>query len=288
MLELVWATIFEPILNALHLEPKTLSDLAKRNEVKCKWSLRWWWQFELSTIFVFGSDWLKLKVILVHDVTPNSSKLHFPDHSEQSEGFMAGFAGFPSPSLLYYDPGLILTCWHIGQGWRLWCFLVLWLCLVPPYAKCRVCEDMQVARCLCNFPPAPFERQAWCNNNNKPVLLLKSNSAWPEFQRFFAWPKDPCYLAWARVRTAQMIWPLAQLTGWSSGSVTLHSSPGLREQVGGVLGMLWRIRILRDVLFFVNCSESGVCVYVYVCCLDVWVLLMSTWCDSLIVWWVDL
>lgn len=56
----------------------------------------------------------------------------------------------------------------------------------------------------------------------------------------------------------------SRLTGWSSGPVTVHSSPGLREQVGGVLGMLWRIRILRDVLFFVNCSESGVCVCVCV------------------------
>lgn len=37
------------------------------------------------------------------------------------------------------------------------------------------------------------------------------------------------------------------------------SQLGLREQVGGVLGMLWRIRILRNVVFFVNCSESGVC-----------------------------
>lgn len=62
-----------------------------------------------------------------------------------------------------------------------------------------------------------------------------------------------------------MSWPLAQPPGWSSGSVTLRGSPGLREQVGGVLGMLWRIRILRDVLFFVNCSESGVCACVYTC-----------------------
>lgn len=27
--------------------------------------------------------------------------------------------------------------------------------------------------------------------------------------------------------------------------------------------MLWRVRILRNVLFFVNCSESGVCVRVF-------------------------
>lgn len=154
----------------------------------------------------------------------------------------------------------------------------------PPHAKCRVCEDMQVARCLCNFPPAPFERQAQCNIN-EAVLLTKSNSAWLEFQRFFAWPKDPCYFVWPRVRTALVSWPSAQLTGWSSRSVTLQVSPGLREQVGGVLGMLWRIRILWDVLFFVNCSESGVCVCMYMCV--VWVLLMSTWCDALIVWWVD-
>ncbi len=153
----------------------------------------------------FRSDWLKLKVILVYDDTPNSSKLHITDHNKQSEGFKAGFPGFPSPSLhRYYDPGLFSHVDTLDKGGDcLWCFLVLWLCSGPPlpHAKCRVCEDMQVARCLCNFPPAPFKRQAQCNNN-ETVLLTKSNSAWLEFQRFFAWPKDPCYFLWARVRTA--------------------------------------------------------------------------------------
>lgn len=69
---------------------------------------------------------------------------------------------------------------------------------------------------------------------------------------------------WARVRTAQVSWPSAQLTGWSSGSVTLQVRPGLREQVGGVLGMLWRRKDSEMCCFFVNCSESGVCVCICV------------------------
>lgn len=62
-------------------------------------------------------------------------------------------------------------------------------------------------------------------------------------------------------------------TSWPSAGPR-HGSPGLREQVGGVLGMLWRIRILQDVLFFVNYPESGVCLCVcaciYVCVCVVW------------------
>lgn len=82
----------------------------------------------------FRSDWLKLKVILVYDDTLNSSKLHLTDHKKQSEGFKAGFPRFPSPSLhRYYDPGLFSHVDTLDKGGDcLWCFLVLWLCSVPP------------------------------------------------------------------------------------------------------------------------------------------------------------
>ena len=133
----------------------------------------------------------------------------------------------------------------------------LWLCLVPPHAKCRVCEDMQVARCLCNFPPALLRKRQARRNNNEQVLLLKSNSARIPEVLDVTW------------RPLLLCGRGSGLTDWSSGSVTVHSSPGLREQVGGVLGMLWRIRFLRDVLFFVNCSESGVCVSVVCACVCV-------------------
>lgn len=94
------------------------------------------------------------------------------------------------------------------------------------------------------------------------------NQIWPllEFQRFFAWPRDPCYFVWVRARTVGVSWPLAQPAGWSLGSVNLHSRLGPRE-VGGVPGMLWRTRILRDVLFFCKLLRKW-CVYVYVCCLE--------------------
>lgn len=56
--------------------------------------------------------------------------------------------------------------------------------------------------------------------------------------------------------------------------------------------MLWRIRIRQDVLFFVKKKKKNaqkvVCVYVSVCHLEVWELLISTLCNALIVWWVDL
>lgn len=127
------------------------------------------------------------------------------------------FVGLPSPSLPWsWVYSHMLTSDKGGDC--LWCFLVLWLCLVPPYAKCIVCEDMQVARCLCNFPPAPFERWARCNNNNnnnKPVWLLKLNSAWLQFQRFFPWPEGPCYSVWARVWTTRTSWPLGRT--WLAG-----------------------------------------------------------------------
>lgn len=51
---------------------------------------------------------------------------------------------------------------------------------------------------------------------------------------------------------------------WLVLRVTLRGSPGLGEQVGGVLGMLWRIWILRDVLFFCKLLRKW-CVCMYMC-----------------------
>lgn len=122
------------------------------------------------------SDWLKQKVILVLVTLTTTSKVRV------SRLALWGFQAHPfiDITLVYSHMLTHSTSVEIVID----VFLVLWLCLVPPFAKCRVCEDMQVARCLCNFPPAPFKRQAHCNNN-KPVLFKKSNSAWLEFQRFF-------------------------------------------------------------------------------------------------------
>lgn len=166
----------------------------------------------VGNIFVFSCDWLKLKIILVF----NDTAADWIGRTTTS-GFRAGFVGLPSPSptptlhmmILFF---LSHVDTFVKGGDCLWCLLVLWLFGPPPphthtHAKCRVWEDMQVARCLCNFPPAPFGRQARCNNN-EPVLLLL-NLAWLEIQKFSSWPKEPCYCVWARVRTARMNWPLA-------------------------------------------------------------------------------
>lgn len=48
------------------------------------------------------------------------------------------------------------------------------------------------------------------------------------------------------------------------GRQLFRGSPGPREQVGGVLGMLWRIRILRDVMFFCKLLRKW-CVCMYMC-----------------------
>lgn len=127
----------------------------------------------LNWYLVVSSDWVKLRVILVYDDTLNL------DHNKQSEGFEAGFCGgfqaHPSIEIMILVYSHMLTHWTRVEIVCdvFWFHGCVWS---PPYAKCRVCEDMQVARCLCNFPPAPSERRARCNNN-EPVLLMKSNSA---------------------------------------------------------------------------------------------------------------
>lgn len=105
---------------------------------------------------------------------------------------LRGFQAHPSIDIMILVYSHILTHWtRVETVYFFWFYGCVWS---PPYAKCRVCEDMQVARCLCNFPPAPFkrqapfERQARCArcNNNEHISIRKSNSAWLEFQRFFA------------------------------------------------------------------------------------------------------
>lgn len=58
---------------------------------------------------------------------------------------------------------LIMFCSNMLTHWTrvvtlcavLWCYGCVQFPL--PYAKCKVYEDMQVARCLCNFPLSPSE-----------------------------------------------------------------------------------------------------------------------------------
>lgn len=58
---------------------------------------------------------------------------------------------------------LIMFCSNMLTHWTrveivcavLWCYGCVRFPL--PYAKCKVYEDMQVARCLCNFPLSPSE-----------------------------------------------------------------------------------------------------------------------------------
>lgn len=87
--------------------------------------------------------------------------------------------GFPSLHRCY-DPDLFSHVDTLDKGgYCLWCFWFygcVWS-LPLPHAKCRVCEDMQVARCLCNFPSSSLQRRAHCNSYEW-VSLLKSNSAW--------------------------------------------------------------------------------------------------------------
>lgn len=80
-------------------------------------------------------------------------------------------------------------------------------------------------------------------------------------------PKTPCYCVWG----PDSPWGESDFepvfTRSKSGQPP-RWSPGPWEEVGGLLlGMLWRTRILRDVLFFVNCSEKWCVRYVCVCVL---------------------
>lgn len=96
-----------------------------------------------------------------------------------------------------------------------------------------------------------------------------------DIQRFFALPRDPCYCVWVRAGLSGCAelrpagWPFRGLGGPS------QRARGSAD-VGGVLGDVVEdsTRCVFFFLFlfsflFVNCSESGVCVYVYVCRLDV-------------------
>lgn len=138
-------------------EIQQLFDLPKTHDLKCIWSLRWWGLFEPSTVFGFQL-YLKLKVIFVCDSTLNSSILQTTTSNVRfSVLALGGSRAHPSIDMMTLVYSHMLTHWTRVE---IVCDVVLvsWLCLVPPYAKCRVCEDMQVARCLCNFPPAPSEK----------------------------------------------------------------------------------------------------------------------------------
>lgn len=91
-------------------------------------------------------------------------------------GFRAGSVWLPGqsiPPICWFWLQKTLTCGHIEQE----SVMSFGFTVVCPSlnAKCRVCEDMQVARCLCNFPPAPFGKASSSEQQGSRSLLL-SNS----------------------------------------------------------------------------------------------------------------
>lgn len=137
-------------------------NVSKTLEVTCKWTLRWWWW------------WWQFEPQLFSSLT--GQKVGWLNWLDQNKHFQGWLQGLPSPSLQYCDPGFILTM--DKGGYCLWLsFGFFWLSdplpLPLPHAKCRVCEDMQVARCLCNFSSAPFERQAPCNSKRAQSCLYQ-------------------------------------------------------------------------------------------------------------------
>lgn len=152
-------------------------------------------------------------------------------------GFRAGSVWLPGQSI----PPI---CWFWLQNpplyvdtmsKSLWCLLVLQLSAPPSLnAKCRVCEDMQVARCLCNFPPAPFGKASSSEQQGSRSLLLSNSVSNSEV------PLDDletlATLHGRRPGAARRSWPLS---GWR----TPNGSPGFREHTGGVLRMFWQLRI---------------------------------------------
>lgn len=145
----------------------------KTHEIRCKWILMTVHHFSPSDLTDnFGLQW-------------HNSKFNWPEHIKWFQGWLCVASRPTDPSNFIILAFFFLTCGQIEQESVMsFGFTVVCPSLPPSLnAKCRVCEDMQVARCLCNFPPAPFGRRARCNNH-KPVVLL-SNSAWLEIQRFF-------------------------------------------------------------------------------------------------------
>lgn len=108
------------------------------------------------------------------------------------------------------------------------------------------------------FPSNSLQKTS--STSTSRSLHMKSNLAWREFQRFFAATQRPLLTLYGQ--GSGLLWGEA---AGPQGQYLYRCSPSPKEQVGGgVLGVLWRIRILRDVMFFVNCSESGVCVCICV------------------------
>lgn len=173
----------------------------------------------LAPYMFFISSWHKLKVIWSL-MTPRLPQIALaaPQHAE-IQGWLCGGKLIPSINIMILIYSHMLTCWTRVE---IVCFLASWLCLVPPYAKCRVCEDTQVARCLCNFPPAPSHRQAQ-RNNSEPVLLVKFGLAWiPDVL-------DISLLIWAGVWTTLVSWPLAQLTASLHGRTSRRGTGDVVE-----------------------------------------------------------
>lgn len=120
-------------------------------------------------------------------------------------------------------------------------------------AKCSVCEDMQVARCLCNFPAAPFRK---AGSSEWQGATLRFCPIWSEIKSTgsFGWPGDPCYCVWAKVRGR--LEELASLSVANS-----KRRPCFQRTHGrGTEDVL----AVEDCCLFVNCSGSDA--WVCLCC----------------------
>lgn len=151
-------------------------------------------------------------------------------------------------NLLVVASQLPLTCGHVEQE-----SVMSFGCQSLPRpslnAKCRVCEDMQVARCLCNFPAAPFLK---AGSSEWQGATLRFCQIWSEIKSTgsFGWPGDPCYCVWAKVR--------GRLDELASLSVA-NSREGYWGCFGS-RGLLFICKLFRKwcVSVFVLCGTHGI------------------------------
>lgn len=103
----------------------------------------------------------------------------------------------------------------IGQGRRLSVMFFGFMVVFGP-TLCQMYSLWRHAssKMSMQFPSSSLRKMSSLQQR-RASLASESNSAWLQFQRFFPWPKGPCYFVWARVWTARMSWPLD--TTWLAG-----------------------------------------------------------------------